>query len=415
MRRLRQAGTAARACSALVGVALGLCPRFCRADTFQLAGGGMLTGQLLATDGGVYTIRTTVGTVRLPVAGVTHITAGDTPFAEYDQRAQAAAATPASQTELAEWCAAQGLRTEERKHLERALEFDTDYAPARHALGQVRVGGLWVDGRRGDERAARAAKAPEPANDPERAMRARRGQWTQRIAALRSAMLESGLPGAAALGRAKLLEIRDPLAVLPLVEVLGAGPPATRAVLIDALRRFAEDEATLNLAVLALTEPVDELRQEVLAELYRRNDARVIAQYRQALHVSSDVVSRRAAVGLGALEATAAVPDLIAALVADRHRWVEVPLRAHLSSYPQIFNHVGIVQLGPGTAVSLPPQLGGYRGDAGSAAPEARNTWRFRRVRVLRTEVLEALRRITGQDFGFDQQRWRSWYEEHRT
>jgi hypothetical protein len=38
----------------------------------------------------------------------------------------------------------------------------------------------------------------------------------------------------------------------------------------------------------------------------------------------------------------------------------------------------------------------------------------MRDVTVFRTEVLEALRTITGQDFGFEHAAWRRWYEERR-
>jgi hypothetical protein len=38
--------------------------------------------------------------------------------------------------------------------------------------------------------------------------------------------------------------------------------------------------------------------------------------------------------------------------------------------------------------------------------------WRW--VTVFRTDVLEALRRITGQNFGFEQDQWREWYANSR-
>jgi hypothetical protein len=38
--------------------------------------------------------------------------------------------------------------------------------------------------------------------------------------------------------------------------------------------------------------------------------------------------------------------------------------------------------------------------------------YQLRSVTVFRTEVMEALKRITGQNFGFDAVAWRRWYEE---
>jgi hypothetical protein len=42
------------------------------------------------------------------------------------------------------------------------------------------------------------------------------------------------------------------------------------------------------------------------------------------------------------------------------------------------------------------------------------NDWQYQRVTVYRTELLEALRRITGQDFGFDRDDWLRWYEQRK-
>ena len=69
----------------------------------------------------------------------------------------------------------------------------------------------------------------------------------------------------------------------------------------------------MNLAVLALIDPSESVREPCVAELVRRHDPRVIAQYREALHSDSDAIIRRAAYALGRLDAKVAIPDLIEA------------------------------------------------------------------------------------------------------
>ena len=43
-------------------------------------------------------------------------------------------------------------------------------------------------------------------------------------------------------------------------------------------------------------------------------------------------------------------------------------------------------------------------------ADQVINEWRYRMVTVFRTEVLEALRRMSGENFGFDRGEWQNWY-----
>ncbi len=394
---------------ALLAVLAGPLPWSC-ADVFHLARGGTIEGMLLAEENGQYTIRTTIGTVRIAAADVERIERAPTVFEEYEQRAGQAGDTPAAQVALATWCAGRGLRAERTRHLQRAIELDPDCAAARRALGFVKVGTLWVDGRRV---AADRKDEPQPEAEPEpeRLARAIQGQWFQRIRAIKSAQLDSQLERLNREGREKILEIRDPLAIYPLATVLGGGGPACRRLLVESLAQFPEDEATMNLALLALLDPVPEIRNQALEVVAARQDPRVIAQYRAALRAGDDAIQTRAAAGLGALEAREAVPDLIAALTTVRNKWVEMPVRTYIGSWPQVFTRTSGVTLSSGVCVGCRPRVGVYT-TGNVVAPDVKNEWRYGQVTVYRTEVLEALRRITGQDFGFDRSRWQRWYEE---
>jgi hypothetical protein len=382
------------------------------ADVFHLRSGATLDGQLVEQDQEQYTIRTAVAVVRVPVSAVERIEKAPSPFDEYNLRVARAADTPEDQTALAAWCEEQGLRAERRRHLLRAIELNADYAPARRALGYVRVGELWVDGRQVVARGKNAVPA-EDADQPsdEELARAIQIQWRQRIRAIRQSMLDSRVERLAREGRARILEIRDPLAILPLTETLSRGNAECRLLLVEALSAFPEDEATMNLAVIGLVDPEREVRGQAVAELSRRKDPRVVAQYRQALRTGNDAVLARAASGLGHMQAAEAIPELIDALTARRTKWVEVPVQRYFTYWPQVFTATTVAEIGLGREVIHRPRIGVCHACIGLGC-EAENTWQFRPVTVYRTEVLEALKRITGQNFGFEHDQWHRWYEE---
>lgn len=385
-----------------------------RGDIFHLTSGGTIDGQRLETEGDQYKIRTVVGVVSVPVSAVERVEKAATPFEEYDRRVAQAGETAADQTELAAWCDEQGLRVERRKHLLRAIELNPDYAPARRALGYVRVGEMWVDGRRVIERTATSEPSEngEPA-ERERLARAIQGQWNRRIRTIKQTLLDSREDRLVQEGRIRILDIKDPLAIYPLAQVLSAGNTTCRAVLVESLSTFPDDEATMNLAVMGLIDRDAGVRERALTELAQRKDPRVVAQYRQALRNGNDAILARAAAALGQLGAMEAVPDLIDALTVRRNRWVEQPVRRYFAGWPSIFYRTQPLYAGATLEVSHLPQIG-VPHDAVYFESDVATEWKYRPVTVYRTEVLEALKRITGQNFGFEREPWLRWVEESK-
>lgn len=390
-------------------VVTALTPGSSFADIYHLDTGGSISGQLIDVDGDFFHIRTLVGEVRVPIASVTEVEQAETPFDEYDQRRAAAADTAEAQTALAKWCAEREMSSERRKHLERALAHDPDYAPARRALGYVRVGDLWVEARTVVGHTPRR-EAPA-ADEAERLAQAVQIQWTRHIRAVQRSCLESDSSERVAEGRKRILEIDDPLAILPLVRVLSAGPAAERRLLVEALAGYALDEATMNLAVIGLIDPDDDVRQLAVSELIRRKDPRVLREYRRALHTASDIVVMHAAEALGRMKDAVAVPDLIELLTARRRRPVIVKMNDYFALWPYAFSGArqSIRLGGLSYGSDIYPTLGYYY-----LADEVINDWQYRTVTVFRTEVLEALRDITGVDFGFEREQWRRWYREQQ-
>lgn len=405
-----------------ISIATSLVASICNADLIRLKGGGTIDGDILNTTETDYTIRSLAGVVRLPRSAVESIEPGRSIFAEYEAHRSQTADQADPLVELAAWCEEQGLTHERLTHLRRAIELSPDHARARRALGYARVGDLWVDARATDEATARnatrpAERAAEPRTkdadeaDPERAARAVQATWFARIRAVKSSLLDSGVTRLEKQGRERIREIHDPLAIVPLVRVLGGGNAECRLLLVEMLGRMACDESTMNLAVVALVDPREEIRSAALSHLEQRSDERVVAQFRKALGSGDDALIRRAATGLGRFRAAPAVPELIRALTANKRMRIETPVQRYFHEMPADFREPVRIRAGGADVVRLVPEIGFT--DAG-AVLAVRSERRLEVVTVFRTEVLDALKLITGQNLGFEEDAWLRWYEENR-
>ncbi|MCK4342580.1 MAG: hypothetical protein KAY37_12750 [Phycisphaerae bacterium] len=384
-----------------------------RADIFHLRSGGTVNGQLLEIADEQYKIRTVVGIVHLPITSVERIEEAESPFAEYERRAREAADTPEEQTALAAWCEKQDLQAERRRHLRYAIELDPDYAPARQALGYERVDDTWVDSRhlRDRQHKTSSERGKRADHKAEKLAEATRRQWYLHIRAVKQTFLDSSRTDRMEEGRARIRRINDPLAIEPLTDLLGHGTIKDRELLVEMLSGFDEDAATMNLTILALLDSSNTIRRRVVVELVRRNDPRVETQFWKALHSDNNLILARAAYALGQLNSKAVVPDLIDLLRAQEMRWVEIPVRL----YFQVMTNEFRINVRPrgNHSVSMPPTTINGKPIIGAWYWELANVWRYRHVTVYRTEVLEALRCITGQDFGFEREEWLNWYRDH--
>lgn len=401
------------------GAVFALAAGTAHADVFYLKSGGTVTGDLIETVGENYRIRASVGEIVLATSAVERIESTPSLFKEYDERAAATPDTAADQAALGAWCDERGLKQQARRHLQRAIELDPEQEVARRLLGYVRVNDVWIDGRPTTEPAGRErrkasegrdeAEKEKDARDPARLLAELQGQWTRRIRAIQLTYLKVPNLKQIEEGRKRILAIRDSAAILPLARVLGQGDSISRALLVEALAQFPEDESTLNLAALGLMEPTPEIRRTVFAELARRDDPRVPAQYRKALREDRDSVVANAAEGLATLRVREAIPGLIEALRANRRKAVEVPVQSVYGSMSDAFARPTQVNFGGTNIIYIQPIIG-----VTSPASRVENVWQMREVTVFRTQVLEALKSLSGANFGFDQDDWQAWYEEHK-
>lgn len=382
---------------------------FARADIFHLKDGGQIDGRVIEQTAGQYRVQTIYGTIAIAANTVERVESAASVFDRYDEQLKNAADTADAQAAIGSWCRENGLRNEAKKHLARAIELQPDHAAARAALGHELVDGKWIEQPATQPASRPAARKPEPEDDDQKLISQTQVRWSRQIRAIRSQYLDATDANLLAEGRKRIAAIRDPLAILPLVQILSAGNFNCRETLIDSLKRFGEDESTLNLAALALLENDDRLRESVIGELVRRRDVRVDSQFRKALSTDNDEIIKRAAAALGALRSEPAVPELIERLTVQRRKTVEVPVPAYFGSMADEFGPRGTISLGGN--VKYRPVIG-----VGTASVFVRleTVMQKRDVTVFRTDVQQALVAITGENFGFEADEWRRWYQENK-
>jgi hypothetical protein len=398
------------------------------ADLFHLHSGNTIEGQLLEETETDYQIRTYIGEVDLPKAEVERVAKQRSIFDDYDDRVAALDESARAHYELARWCDDHNLRNEYFHHLNAAIEIDPDFEPARKSLGFTKVGDLWVNAdkiletQRQRERAeARAAR--RAARDEAKRIALQQNEWERRIRGIVQTELYSRDPELRQRGLAKLSAIDDPLALGPMFSVMtNTRREAVRAVLLDAIAAYANREAFGYLVVAALEDDDPQLRRRARAHLEDADQDLLTAVLRRALVEDEPLIERRAAEFAADIGALAAVPEMVSALFGQTRRtFVET------ESYRPAY--VALVASRPG--IRIIQNRGTSGADHGSLAfhPEhgyyydpyfsyGRSIYVERRrvtrtVTVYRSEVRDALRRLTGVDYGFDTRGWLQWFQEN--
>ncbi|NMC22037.1 MAG: HEAT repeat domain-containing protein [Thermogutta sp.] len=302
--------------------------------------------------------------------------------------------TVEGQWELAEWCREHNLRPQRETHLRRILELDPDNIRVRAILGYTKVNGEWktreeVMREQGYVLYKGRWMLPQEVQIlEERELReASERDWTQRIRRLVTRLDVE--PGAAE----QLQNIREPAAVKPLLKVLSEERrDPVRLLLVQILARIDSPEAKRALAVLAVEDPVEEIRLACLKSLAESKFPESVPYFIGRLRDNNNVIVNRAAAALKAMGDKTAIPALIDALVTT-HRVVLPPLQS--GSLGTTFSRSSDGRSATGLS-------------AGGNQP------RVIRRQVPNREVLEALVELSGQNFGYEPDVWKRWYAQER-
>jgi hypothetical protein len=359
------------------------------------------------------------------------------PLDDYVLKRAKAAGTAEAQYELGYWCEQNRLADMAKVHYEQALAFDPDFEQAHQKLGHTKVDGSWLT--RDDLSVAQGlvkykgrwvtAEDKSKREDADK-LSASQGSWLRRLRMLRQALI-NGNPDRRREAEAQLMAIRDPDAVVPLLRVFGQDDTPRRVLLSLVLSTIAGPEASAGLVQRVLDEAESEVRAITFDHLRQRDDPRTAARFVRALGNPDVKVINRAAWALGNLNAVDAVPHLVAVLITSEERIVVPPLEGGTISGPSIPVSPGLVPRAYnnfGVVATTPPMVGNgsfamglgvvpwYSTNPGtipggmaalpSKPPQDAHveTFTYRNV-----EVLDALQKLTGQDFGYDIESWRGW------
>jgi hypothetical protein len=425
--------------------------REARADRIVLRGGGQIRGKVLADpkqpDRVIVLGEKGKTPLRFQKAQVIEVIREPSALDDYLVKRNQAAETVEGQYELGLWCEQHKLTDLAAIHFEAALKHDPQFAAAHQKLGHVLYGDRWLSGDELREAQGLVRYKGHWITQEEKALReeqvattAEQLSWMRKIKRLRDLLL-LGDDVRRRDAEAKLREIREPVAVNPLVRVLGESTEAIRSLLDHILGTIPGPEASAALVGRILAETDPDIRNGTFAELEQRKEPNVIPLLVKALTSTHPEVVNRAAWTLANLNAVATVPKLIPALITTQYTVVwasssggssggnfsagfgSVSTIPGTEGMPVAYNgsSVGLLT-GPAVApgavaygsASVPlygPNYSGVGINTGGSNIGGRSGMLPRLIATSyrNVEVLAALVKMTGANFGYDIPSWRRW------
>ncbi len=344
--------------------------------------------------------------------------------------------------QLGVWCLGHKLNDLATVHFESAIKKNPNHSEAHQRLGHFNHEGRWLTAS--ELKTAQGyflvkgkwiTAEEKEQRDAEASATAEQKTWARRLTSLKNAMV-NGPENKSKLAEAEVMAIHEPIAVNPIVRVFGLDEnPQFRSLASRALGGIPGPEASAALVTRLLNEPVGEVRESYMTQISRSKEQNIVPKLVQALKSESLPIINRAAWALGNLNAVAAVPRLIPALVSSELQTVWDQngsggngINAGFSSGgPGGYGGFGMSggqsipiltgpAVGPGVvafgATSVPASAFSGAGlNIGGAGPNRGATPRMVAVNHQNTEVLAALVKLTGRDFGYDVASWQSWMQ----
>jgi hypothetical protein len=365
------------------------------ADIFILESGGRIEGEWLNRQEQPltkYSVRQAGVLLDLPAASVREAIRQSPAEMEYARLAPAAADTVEGQWELAEWCRNNSLARHREIHLRRIIELNPDHQQARLALGYQFLQGQWTtrsDARRkegyefykGRWRTAQEIQILEGRAKHDQA----ETDWLLRLKKLRRELDD---PEKSRLAYKSLTEINDPAAVRPLGEYFARERVrSVKQLYAEILARMKSVDAVRILVDRALSDPDEEIFYACISKIVQTQTPHVADAFIAALKDNENIKVNRAAAALARLQDKSAVSPLIDALRTTHTRLLDPGRGADATT--TAFTSAGtMMKKGEGPEVQI--------------------------SHVQNQPVLDALTKLTGVDFGFDQRAWRYWHAQEK-
>jgi hypothetical protein len=419
----------ARAAAIVTLGSIGAFPAATRADFVTLLNGGEIRGEFVGdsgskSQGGSVSIRTLSGaTVVVSRAEIDTLTRRRLVVEEYETRRRAVPDTAAARWDLAEWCRQKSLPKEREAELRRVVELDPEHVAAHRALGHIRYKGRWgtqdeVMTARGFVKYKGKYLLPQELELLTKEERITEGEkaWFRKVKTWHT-WLEGGYPQRQSEALANLRAITEPDAVAALSRTFkDLSDEELRLLYVEIIGKIDGEKPLQPLVLQSLWDDSRLVREAAIRGVRNRESGKAVTAYVRALKNSVNMIVNRAGAALGELGNDSVVPSLIDALITRHNYTVLVP------DPP-----MGVAS--DGTDVSsgqqlLPPNVA--RGLAAGAFPygvQVNNLTptapRLREVPIEKDEenpdVLTALNLLTGENFGFDEDAWRAWYNSQHS
>lgn len=398
-----------------------------RADVVRLNRGGQVRGEIdaasKADDAEQIVIRTLSGTelvfARDEVESVEY---RSLVIEEYEDRARALPDTVEAHWELAEWAKGQRLQKQREEQLELLVDLEPEHAEARRILGHVKHNGQWMtrdewmtsrgyvrhEGKWITLQERDLLLKSDAEREAETAWFPRIRQWTTWVTGRNSQRAADGL--------AQLRGINDPDAVPAMVNFMGdEEDDDVRLLCAELLGQLNGDKPVEPLIDMALHDDDEDVRSTARRGIKTEQFELALHYYVPELKNDSNTIVQRAAAAIADIGDPKVVPYLIEALVTT-HKWkIQVPANNTTSFGVSPNGSIGMSGSGylpaevellarsgqlPYGAIVTPPPFQGRQTRTVTIKGDVKNS-----------AVLAALKKITGQDFGYDERRWQVWYQ----
>lgn len=403
-----------------------------RGDVIVLRQGGEVRGQItsdrLAEGNRDVTIRTLTGALlTIPRSEIESLSRRRMVYEEYEQLRRQTADTVAAQWELAEWCRRKELPDRRQTHLRRMIELEPDHAAARKGLGYSFQEGRWVTqdeimtargylkykGKYVLQQELELLLREQRESDAEKAWYRKVKMWYGWANDPRPERREEGVRS--------LKEIRDANAIPALYRTFSNDAHEESRLFYISILAGVGDERTLGpLLTQSLQDSSLDVRHAAVKAMFSLDFdmEKALAVYVKSLQNEANVVVNRAGYALGELTREAdyprIIPNLINALVTTHKYRVRVPDK---NSGISIRSDGQFATAGTPIPPDIAVMLATGQLPFGIQVQEVYPPGQSLRMKVItvqrqheNTSVLNALTKLTGQDFGPNPAAWQAWW-----
>ena len=395
------------------------------ADVIKLSNGGELRGKLVSQPKDTskpIVIQTLSGAVvTIDQDTIEFVTKRRLIVEAYETRKKFVPNTEAGHWEMAEWCRSNNLRKQRETHLERVIFFNPDHEQARYGLKHTKRNGKWMSPAEKDAemRAKGYAKYKgryiteeelQLLEQTEIEIAAER-QWFQKIKPLHKRLVGRDADRSKA-AHDDFKKIDSPHAVPALKNFCSEDKNNNVRRLYVEILSQVEGVKPVEALVEACLLDSDAIVREIAVKGFKQDQLKTAkAFFVDGLQNKYNVVVNRAAAMLEEIGSEDVIPNLIDALTSTHRYQVKRPATNNSYSFTTDGNFAG-------NQSPIPPEIelmliSGQLPQGVIVLNSGQPPVPMKTVTVRYThknpQVRSALKKLTGQDFGYDSRSWRLW------